>query len=65
LRRVEDGLDRAVVSGLSDVRIIHGVGRGILREAIARALREHPSVADSRLGEQGEGGRGVTIAHLR
>lgn len=65
LRRVEDGLDRAVVAGLSDVRIIHGVGRGILREAIARALREHPSVADSRLGEQGEGGRGVTIAHLR
>ncbi len=65
LRRVEEGIDRAVVAGLADVRIIHGVGRGILREAIAGALRDHPHVADSRLGEHGEGGRGVTIARLR
>jgi DNA mismatch repair protein MutS2 len=65
LRTVETGLDRAIVAGQSDVRIIHGVGRGVLREAIARALREHPGVADSRLGGQGEGGRGVTIAQLR
>jgi DNA mismatch repair protein MutS2 len=65
LRGVEEGLDRAIVAGLSDVRIIHGVGRGILREAIARALRDHPGVAESRLGGHGEGGRGVTIARLR
>ncbi len=65
LRRVDDGLDRAVVAGMHDLRIIHGVGRGILREVIARALRGHPHVADSRLGGQGEGGRGVTVVRLR
>ncbi len=65
LRRVDDGLDRAVVANRHDVRIIHGVGRGILREAIARALRDHPHVATSRLGGQGEGGRGVTVVQLR
>jgi DNA mismatch repair protein MutS2 len=65
LRSLADGLDRAIMAGLSDVRVIHGVGRGILREAIARELRDHPGVAESRLGEHGEGGRGVTIARLR
>ena len=65
LRRVDDGMDRAVVAGMHDLRIIHGVGRGILREAIARALRDHPHVATSRLGGHGEGGRGVTVVQLR
>ena len=65
LRRVDDGLDRAVVAGLPDVRIIHGVGRGVLRDAIARALKSNPHVADARLGGHGEGGRGVTIVSLR
>ena len=65
LREVEQGLDRAILSGLADVRIIHGVGRGVLREAIARALKDHPGVAESRLGGHGEGGRGVTVALLR
>jgi DNA mismatch repair protein MutS2 len=65
LRRVDDGLDRAVVAGLPDLRIIHGVGRGVLREAIARALRTNTHVATTRLGGHGEGGRGVTIVSLR
>ncbi|MEO6462303.1 MAG: Smr/MutS family protein [Candidatus Eisenbacteria bacterium] len=65
LRRVDDGLDRAVVSGLADLKIIHGVGRGVLREAIARALKANPHVAEQRLGGHGEGGRGVTIVSLR
>ena len=34
-------------------------------EAVARALRLHPHVADSRLGGHGEGGRGVTVVRLR
>jgi DNA mismatch repair protein MutS2 len=65
LRRVDDGLDRAVVAGLADLRIVHGVGKGVLREAIARALKAHPHVAGQRLGGHGEGGRGVTIVSLR
>jgi DNA mismatch repair protein MutS2 len=63
--RLDEGLDRAVLSGLDEVRIIHGVGRGILREAVVRALKLHPHVAESRLGGHGEGGRGVTVVRLR
>ncbi len=65
LRGMDEGLDRAVLSGLDEVRVIHGIGKGVLREAIARALRLHPHVAESRLGGHGEGGRGVTVVRLR
>jgi len=64
-RALDEGLDRAVLVGLDEVRVIHGVGRGILRETVARALKAHPHVQDSRLGGQGEGGRGVTVVRLR
>jgi DNA mismatch repair protein MutS2 len=65
LRTLDDGLDRSLVSGLSQLRIIHGVGRGILRSAVERHLRQHPQVSGQRMGELGEGGRGVTVATLR
>ncbi len=70
-RRVEDALpeldrylDDAFLAGLPWVRIIHGKGTGALRRAVRRHLREHPLVRSYRSGEQGEGGTGVTIAHL-
>ncbi len=65
LRALDAGLDRAVVTGLSELRIVHGIGRGVLRAAVERHLRGHPQVASSHLGAVGEGGRGVTIARLR
>jgi len=65
LRTLDRGLDRAVVSGLAELRVVHGVGRGVLRAAVERHLRDHPQVLSQRLGGVGEGGRGVTIARLR
>jgi DNA mismatch repair protein MutS2 len=65
IRALDHGLDRGLVSGLSELRIIHGIGRGVLRSAVERHLREHPQVASSRMGEPNEGGRGVTVARLR
>lgn len=65
LKELDRGLDQAVVSGLHELRIVHGVGRGVLRAAVERHLRGHPQVAEQRLGQIGEGGRGVTLARLR
>jgi len=62
---LDHGLDRAVMSGFSELRIVHGVGRGVLRAVVERHLRGHPQVASQRLGAVGEGGRGVTVARLR
>lgn len=65
LRTVDTGLDRAVVAGLTEIRVVHGIGRGVLRSAVERHLREHPQVAAQRLGAGNEGGRGATVATLR
>jgi DNA mismatch repair protein MutS2 len=62
---LDRGVDHAVLAGLGEVRVIHGVGRGVLRGAVERYLREHPQVSGQRPGEVGEGGRGVTVARLR
>ncbi|MCB0145575.1 MAG: Smr/MutS family protein, partial [Caldilineaceae bacterium] len=64
LDRVESYLDDAYLSRLPWVRIIHGKGTGALREAVRDLLRGHPLVSKYRSGEEGEGGDGVTVAHL-
>lgn len=58
-------LDRAVLSGAQEVRIIHGVGEGVLLRAIRDMLRGDPRIESSRQGAQHEGGVGVTVARLR
>lgn len=58
-------LDDAMLAGLSQVRIVHGKGSGILREVIHELLKEHPHVEDFRLGHPKEGGAGVTVVTLR
>jgi DNA mismatch repair protein MutS2 len=65
MRELDHGLDRAVLNGFTELRVIHGVGRGVLRAAVERHLRGHPQVASCRTGAVGEGGRGVTVVRLR
>ena len=55
-------LDDACLSGLSQVRIIHGKGTGALRSAIQRYLRSHDNISEFRNGSEDEGGDGATIA---
>ena len=57
-------IDNAVLSGISSVRIIHGKGTGVLRQAVQAHLRSHPHIKQYRLGTFGEGENGVTIAEL-
>ena len=58
-------IDRAVLNGLSEVTIIHGVGEEILLQAIQSHLREDSRVQSVRAGGFGEGGRGVSVVELR
>jgi len=65
LQAVDQFLDRAVLTGVQEVRIIHGVGEGILLRAIRDLVHGDPRVASSRPGGQGEGGVGVTVVCLK
>ena len=57
-------LDNAMLANLSQVRIIHGKGTGILRKAVHDELKRNRAVKKYRLGVYGEGEDGVTIAEL-
>ena len=57
-------LDDAYIAHLPQVRVVHGKGSGILRNAVASYLKRQPYVKSFQLGEHGEGDAGVTIVHL-
>ncbi len=57
-------LDNAFMANLSQVRIIHGKGTGVLRKTVHEELRHNKHVKKFRLGVYGEGEDGVTIAEL-
>ncbi len=65
LELVSRFIDRAVLSGLHEVKIVHGLGEGILSRAVRDALGRDPRVASFRFGDPMEGGNGVTFVTLR
>ena len=64
LARVEKYVDRALLDGQEQLRVIHGHGTGQLRRAIAHFLGEHPLVAKFAPAAPEHGGRGVTVIEL-
>lgn len=64
LYQLERYLDSAFLEGYLWVRIIHGKGQGILRQAVWERLRSHPLVSDYRLGFLEEGDTGVTLVQM-
>ena len=57
-------LDNAYMANLTQVRIIHGKGTGVLRKTVHEELKKNKHVKKYRLGVYGEGEDGVTIAEL-
>jgi DNA mismatch repair protein MutS2 len=62
---VEQYLDRAFLAGLPRVRIVHGMGMGVLRKALRAQLERHPHVALVAEAGPSEGGAGATVVDLR
>lgn len=71
-QRVEDGLvmmeeylDRANASHMSSVKIIHGIGTGILRKALRQRLAKLSYVKSFKDGDYYDGGSAVTIVEFK
>jgi dsDNA-specific endonuclease/ATPase MutS2 len=62
---VESYLEAAVEAGFPEVRLIHGRGIGVQREAVRALLSRHPDVVDYADADPGRGGWGATVVRLR
>ena len=64
LSLTSQNLDRAVRCGLPRMVLIHGLGKGILRNAVREYLSRAPYKLTFRPGIPGEGGDGVTVVEF-
>ena len=62
---MERYLDEAFRGNLPTVRVIHGKGTGVLRNAVHQALKKNKFIKKFRLGVYGEGEDGVTIVDFK
>ena len=65
LMETDQYIDHAVLSGQSEIWLIHGKSTGALRSAIQQHLKGHKNVKSFRLGRYGEGEAGVTVVELK
>ena len=65
MEEVEAFIDQAVVNGLAEIKIIHGVGAGVLLKSIREYLKHDKCVKEFRRGMYGEGENGITIIKLK
>ena len=57
-------IDDATMVGVSQVKILHGKGNGILREEIRKYLKTVPAVASFRDEAVQQGGAGITVVEM-
>ena len=65
LDELEAYLDKASLVNLSPVYIIHGHGTGALKSAVRDFIASSPYVAKYRVGEEAEGGDGVSVIDIK
>ena len=61
---IDDYLKVCLERGIYNIRIIHGKGKGVLRDITHSVLRNTPAVFDFRL-DSGSSGWGATLVRLK
>jgi DNA mismatch repair protein MutS2 len=64
LPEIEKSLDQALVGGVKQFSIIHGIGTGRLRQAVRGYLSQEPRVKEIHGAKPQAGGEGVTLVEL-
>lgn len=61
---LEEFIDRAIMNNAFELRIIHGVGNGVLKKNVHKKLRDYKDVKEFWHPEPDYGGEGVTLVRL-
>ncbi|MBP7462471.1 MAG: endonuclease MutS2, partial [Candidatus Delongbacteria bacterium] len=64
IKKVDEFLSRICVADINQVRVLHGLGNGILKTFIRDFLKTYPVVSHFSPGDAESGGDGVTIVYL-
>ena len=64
MQELDAFIDQALLNNMSQVDIIHGIGTGVIRDAVTQYLRRHRHVKSFEYAPQSAGGSGCTIATL-
>lgn len=62
---LENFIDQAVKHNLEEIKVVHGVGEGILLKTVRNRLKTDKRIKEFRRGRYGEGENGVTIITLK
>ena len=62
---VDRFVEQAFLAGMSTIRVVHGVGMGVLRRTLREFLVNHPHVTSISEPPHNQGGQGVTLVELR
>jgi DNA mismatch repair protein MutS2 len=64
LKQVEQQIDRALLSGMAEFSIVHGMGEGVLQRGIHEYLKSSSQVKDYHFSTPEQGGFGRTVVRL-
>ena len=57
-------MDKALMNNTYELRIIHGIGTGVMKNEVKKLLRQYKDVKEFWHPEPEQGGEGVTLARF-
>lgn len=65
MQELDSFIDQALLNNMAQVDIIHGIGTGVIREAVTKYLRRNKHVKSFAYAPQNAGGSGCTIVTFK